>query len=229
MNRLWIFGDSYSEPFDKILHSDWRREYSNWKGYIPKCYGEYISIERNYVHTNLAIGGADNYTILDSIINSLDKINKDDIIIIGWSNTLRFRVASMNSSFNTIRPGGLARVIEINNSSQKCINLSDSSIIEMLLNRESDIYINELNNYIKLLNFTFKENKIIHWSPFRQETQGLHTTLSLIDSNCETITMETNGILNDTHYSENFHKTLGNQIIDIIDNYLPNLSKNSLI
>ena len=44
MNKLWVFGDSFSEPFSKVKQVPWKIEYIQWKGYMPKCYGEIISI-----------------------------------------------------------------------------------------------------------------------------------------------------------------------------------------
>lgn len=38
---LWIFGDSFSTPYDSTkLMGKWRFDYCNWKGYIPKTFGE---------------------------------------------------------------------------------------------------------------------------------------------------------------------------------------------
>jgi len=220
MNKLWIFGDSYSEPFSKdtgIRGINWKYQYNNWKGYIPKCYGEIISDKMKLHHINRALGGADNYTILDSIIYCLGKIQKNDVLIIGWSNTARFRVVSNENSFNTIRPGSLDYVLDLNKKA-KYLNFLDTTLQEMCIDRDSQLYINELNNYIKLLNFTFSNNKIIHWSPFAQDRQGLNTTLPTLIK-YELIRDETNGLIDDGHFNENAHKILSEQLINCINNY----------
>ncbi len=215
MNRLWIFGDSYSEPFSK--KANWKQSYLDWKKYIPKCYGEIIAQKCNLIHNNHAIGGTDNYTILDSIITVLDKIQKNDIIIIGWSSTIRFRVVSNQNAFNTIRPGQLDYILSLNKYVEY-IDLSNQTLSEMSVNRDSQIYINELNNYIKLLNYSFRDNKIIHWSPFAQHKQGLNTNLK-IPFEYETIRSETNGLIDDGHFSSNAHEILAEHLIDIINDY----------
>jgi hypothetical protein len=220
MNKLWVFGDSFSEPFSKIMDTTgfgYRSKYNKWKGYISKSYGDIISEKLNLLHFNKAGGGNDNYTIFDSIIHSLEKINKDDVIIIGWSNTIRFRVVGVENSFKTIRPHSLSFITKLNKYT-KNIDLSDKALQEISLNRDSVAYINELNNYIKLLNFSFNGNKIIHWSPFSQDTQGLNTNLKT-SVKYELIKDETNGFIDDGHFSENAHKVLSEQLIDIIDNY----------
>ncbi len=231
MNKLWVFGDSYSEKFSKLLKNrNWKHFYLDWKGYTPKSYGEIIAEKSNFILMNQAIGGTDNYTILDTIINAIDTINENDVIIIGWSNTLRFRVVSIENSFNTIRPGSLNTFLNYNKIG-KYVDLSDETLTEIAVNRSSSVYINELNNYIKLLNFTFKNNKIIHWSPFAQHREGLNTTFKN-PFDYETIREETKGEIDDGHFTSNAHELIATQLIDLIDNYYslnPNVVKKSFI
>ena len=217
MNKLWVFGDSYSEPFYKENNMQWKKAYILWKGYTPKCYGETISESLRLKHINCAIGGADNYTIFDSIIENLEKIKSNDVIIIGWSHTLRFRVVNKNNTFNTIRPSSLETVFRINHQSPY-LDLSDNTLKEITLNRNGNVYIQELNNYIYLLNFIFKKNKIIHWSPFRQDIDGLHTTYKSV-SKLELVKEETKSVIEDSHFSESGHNCLSNEFINIINNY----------
>lgn len=227
-STLWTFGDSFTESFSKKY--PWKDKYLSWKGYTPKVYGEIISDELELKHINLSIGGADNYTILESIISVLNRITPNDIIIIGWSSTTRFRVVNKVNTFCTIRPNFLSETFELNKD-LSYLELSNSTLEEICINRNNNIYINELNNYIKLLNFSFSSNKIIHWSPFSQDKQGLNTTLKTL-TKYELVNDETNGFVDDTHFGENAHKVLSKQLIDIINNYdfykLYNIS-NSLI
>ena len=223
MNKLWVFGDSYSEPFSKIGDSkeEWariKRNYIAWKEYIPKCYGEIISDKLHLNNYNLAIGGADNYTILDSIISIIDSIDTNDIIIIGWSNTLRFRVVNTNNNFTTIKANNATKTVWAAERVNSITGLSNSTLTELIINRDSSKYIDELNNYIKLLNFLFKKNKIIHWSPFSQDKDGLMTTHSILNR-LEKISEETNGMVNDGHFSENVHYALADDFINIINSY----------
>lgn len=217
MNKLWVFGDSYSEPFSKIGAMKWKMDYNNWKGYTPKCYGEMVSDKLKLKHINLAIGGADNYTILDSIISVLNAINSNDIIIIGWSHTIRFRVVNTSGTFSTIRPRSLSYELESKKITGH-LEISNSTITELAVNRDNSIYIDELNNYIKLLNFSFSKNKIIHWSPFRLDSYGLLTTQPSLKQ-LEIVSKETNGKIDDAHFSENGHIKLSEQFIDTIDKY----------
>ncbi len=78
MGRIWTFGDSYTAPYAPYPNSnDWRNKYCDWKGYVPKVYGDVISETLGMPLNNLGRGGTDNRCILDSIIDSLNfiKIN----------------------------------------------------------------------------------------------------------------------------------------------------------
>lgn len=217
MRKLWIFGDSYSEPFSKLNGMEWKSQYINWKGYMPKYYGDFLTDEFKFFPINNAIGGADNYTIFEKIVTFLDKINPNDVIVIGWSHTLRFRIVNKTDSFNTIRPFSLDEMLQLNKVTPY-MDLSDNTIKEIIINRDSNLYINEVNNFIKILNYCFRDNIIIHWSPFRQDLNGMLTTVPSI-LNLEMISDETNDVIKDTHFSENSHKLLASQFSDIILNY----------
>jgi hypothetical protein len=184
---------------------------------VPKCYGEVISDKLKLKHINLAIGGCDNYTILDSLINVINVINPNDIIVIGWSHILRYRVVNKYNKFVPIMARSLHILFEKNKKSSE-FDLSNQTLTELALNRDSSEYINELNNYIKLINFAFPNNKIIHWSPFYLDRNGLNTNIPTINE-YEKISEETNKLVDDAHFSENAHYELADQFIDIINNY----------
>jgi hypothetical protein len=214
MNKLWVFGDSFSEPFSKGIPK-WKNDYTKWKGYVPKCYGEIVADELKLVHMNRAIGGTDNYTIFDSIIDVINSISEKDIIIIGWSSTTRFRIVNNDNLFVTIRPGFID---DTNYFGKSKTPISESSLLELIVNRDSSNYIDELNNYIKLINFSFPNNKIIHWSPFPLDKNGLNVTFPY-SNKYETISKESAGLVIDAHYGENGHLELSKTIIDVIDSY----------
>jgi hypothetical protein len=224
MSKIWIFGDSHSEPFSKVENMWWKRDYINWKGYIPKYFGDYIFEDLNLIVKNNAIGGTDNHTIFESVVPFFNKIDDSDIIIIGWSNTIRFRVVNKMGHFNTIRPLSIERVIKLNKT-EPYLDFSEESLREMVINRDNQNYITETNNFIKTFNFIFRKNKIIHWSPFMQHEKGLLTTVN-IPNNSETINDETNGSLPDFHYSESSHKIFSDIFLKEIKN--TNIVKDNL-
>lgn len=195
--KLYIFGDSFSAGFS--FESNWTNPYVNWKGYTPKGFGEIISQKLNLELINLADNASDNYSILQKFCDNVKNIKKNDLVIIGWSSPLRFRLVS--NDWITILPN-------YDKFSTKEIDktkISESTLIEILLNRDDIRYCNEVNSWIKLLNNLDKN--IIHWTPFDQRLDCMFL------SKFETIVTETNGELNDWHFSENGHLQLSDLFI----------------
>lgn len=217
MPRLWVFGDSFSATNDRPSIEGWRMEYVKWKGYVPKVFSDFLSDKLGISNRNMGVSGADNYTIIDTIIDSLTKINSDDIIIIGWSSTIRFRIASKNGNFLTIRPNILNNNKSTINDTTYLTDVCVDCLNEVIVNRNNQIYIDEINRYIKLINHMYPNNVIIHWSPFKQETEGMYVTP--IEPKIERINEETNGEMSDIHFSEYGHEQISNYLYDIIKNY----------
>ena len=196
--KLYIFGDSFSAGFS--FESNWTNPYVNWKGYSPKGFGEIISQKLNLELINLAENASDNYSILQKFCDNEKNIKKNDLVIIGWSSPLRFRLVSKD--WITILPN-------YDKFSTKEIDktkISESTLIEILLNRDDIRYCNEVNSWIKLLNNLDKN--IIHWTSFDQRLDCMFL------NKFETIVTETNGKLNDWHFSENGHKQLSDLFIN---------------
>ena len=154
MATIWTFGDSYTAPFapDPNLN-DWRNKYCDWKGYVPKVYGDVMSETLGMPLKNMGEGGTDNRTILDSIINSLGTIKDDDIIIIGWSSVLRFRLVNTSNKFQAVLPS-IPRKIYKNLG----FDVRPSTLEDILLNRSHINYVKEHNKIIKMIRFLFKNN-----------------------------------------------------------------------
>ena len=200
--KLYIFGDSFSAGFS--FESNWTNNYVNWKGYSPKGFGEIISQKLNLELINLAENASDNYSILQKFCDNEKNIKKNDLVIIGWSSPLRFRLVSKD--WITILPN-------YDKFSTKEIDktkISESTLIEILLNRDDIRYCNEVNSWIKLLNNLDKN--IIHWTPFDQRLDCMFL------NKFETIFTESNGELNDWHFSENGHLQLSDLFINKFKN-----------
>ena len=115
MNKLWIFGDSFShghgfndsDPFYEVTLSD----------DIDKRYwGEIVADELGLELRNEAKVGASNDYILDSILDTASQISKEDYVVIQSAYYSRFDVPH-KSSFNflhTIVKYGDSRYIKVN-------------------------------------------------------------------------------------------------------------------
>lgn len=192
MARLWTFGDSFTESFlpkedCKVIH--WRHHYINWKGYVPKVYGEFLSERLGMKLMNFGMGSWDNYSIFESFCKVVNEIHKNDLIIFGWSSSERFRVVSTSGYWHQLAPS-YDRTHPIVHS------LSDNTINEMFVNRSHIQYSYEVNNWINLINHTLKDKYVIHWTPFVNSINAIYL------SGFPIIRDETNGVVNDGHFSE---------------------------
>lgn len=204
MSKLWTFGDSFSQPF-----LEWSDEYLKWKGYTPKVYGEIVSQRLGMEYNNIAKIGNSNYDIFESICKNIHLINKEDVVVIGWSNVLRFRLANTHKDiWQGFQPDTWD---SLNDSNNLFSNLSKNTIDEILYNRSnSDLYKKELLNWITLLEHTLKDNPVINWtwSKWEWEMGGF---------DYETIWGETDGTIRDLHWSENGHYEFSDWIISKIN------------
>jgi hypothetical protein len=206
MSTLWTFGDSLTEGFKST--DLWATTYVKWKGYVPMTYGQIISKELDLELINLGKGGSDNYTIFESFIKNIDNIKDGDIVIIGWSEVGRFRLANKSNTWTSFVPN-------FDNNLTNMENISNQTLNEICVNRLSDIYINEVNIWIRFIKNIIKHFKIINWSTFnRGKINGIYV------NEIEKITNETKGIIKDAHFSENGQKQLSEILLSKInDNY----------
>jgi hypothetical protein len=203
MNTLWTFGDSLTDGFRS--NDTWAKTYVDWKGYIPLTYGEIISKELNYELINLGKGGSDNNLIFESFIKNIDNIKDGDIVIIGWSDIGRFRLATKLNTWISFVPN-------FNNNLTNMENISNQTIMEVFVNRLSDVYTDEVNIWINFIKKTIKNFKIINWSTFNQgKINGIYV------NEIERIIDETNGLIKDAHFSERGQKQLSEILLNKIN------------
>jgi hypothetical protein len=205
-NKLWVFGDSFSVPFELMKHIP----YIPYKGYVPKIYSEIIANELGYDLMDNSIGGSCNATIFHKFISVIDKICDNDLVIFGWTQYFRFRIASETNIFTDILTGVIEQY-EIN-------HINKDSLVELGLNKEANsIYFTEISDYIKLINYTLN-NKVIHWTwvapcKSNDKYEKEYYNLLMPFKNYLSVTQETDNQLNDFHYGEVGHFDLAKDII----------------
>jgi hypothetical protein len=203
MSTLWVFGDSYSDNF---IESGWSKQYVQHKGYLPKTFGQIISENMNMTMNNHSYSGSDNDTIYETICQHAPSIQKGDIIIIGWSSVLRFRLPSNPNKWIVITPN-------TNNNLFDNFNLTKEVIEEILYQRSLPNYIDEYQKRRNFLSWLFRDNIIIHWTPFRSQLKFIYGF-----SNINTIREETNMVVDDVHYSELGHQQMSVHLTELINN-----------
>lgn len=221
--KLWIFGDSFSQKFsdfDQKLYDpiDYRVRYHIWKGYSPKCYGEIIAEQLNYDLEILASAGNSNDEIFHSFIDEMDKITDGDIVIVNWTYPNRFRIADDNNKFEKV-------MIQAGCKSPNRF-VSEKTLEEIGVNRNSSsIYYKEVSNYTKVIK-KICGNKILpifwYFSDLSRERDKDENIKSFFEDviplhNYETLTIETLGVMEDGHYSEDGHKELAEDLYKIIN------------
>jgi len=149
---------------------------------------------------NLGKGGSDNYTIFETFCESLDKINKDDLIIFGWSSPIRFRLVGDGGVWKSILPMDDKNKITIK-------NISHNTFDEILVNRDHQLYSIEVNYWIKLINLAFKDILIVHWTSFEPKIDAIFI------GGIGRISLETNGEIADGHFSEKGHLELSEKLM----------------
>ena len=210
MPTIWTFGDSLTEGYSEKY--DWSKSYIEWKKYKPKVYCEFLSEKLNFDLQNLGKGGSDNYTIFQTFCNISHKIKDNDLIIFGWSSPVRFRLSTPNDNWNTYIPN-----FDKNYPNIKTISVD--TIKETLINRESFLFCDEVNSWIKLINNFLKNMKVVHWTYFDHRLKAFYVR------NLETISKETNKEVDDPHFSENGHFELS----EILFNLYKQKNQNKLI
>jgi hypothetical protein len=180
---------------------------------IPNSYPTTLILKIETI--NCGIGGADNYTIFHTIIKNIEKINKDDIVIIGWSSVLRIRVAKRNNTFAPIQ-SWMQRLTD-DKLRDRGIDVSQQTIRELFVNRTNSVYIDEVNDLIKVLKLLLKEQKVINWSPFYDNFKlGMNIMpIELLG----TISNETKYKVLDGHFGEESHIALAEYFYDLIIRY----------
>jgi hypothetical protein len=204
--KIYAFGDSFTNCYNDSA-AKWVSDYVNWKGYTPKSYIDLISEHYNVENINFAKQGNDNYSIIESFLENYKRFEKGDIIIINWSHIERFRVLDKNKNWSSVVPNVFEN--EIKNGKH---DLSKETLGEILVNRVSQKYADELNLWINFIDFVFKDLKIVQWT--------VPTTYFIDVYNLpqyETITSETKNEIMNGHYSEKGNLDLSKDIIKIIE------------
>ena len=200
--RFWIFGDSFSTRITGPY-----LEYEPDAKIFSQLLGEKYDCEVLYASG----GGADNYTIIDGFIEVLEKIKEDDVLIFGWSEITRFRLPTKEGHFRSIN----AVNYTLFEKEYQIPNISNKTYYELFYTRAHKVYHDELSKFIKLINYTFRNNIIIHWSWVDYE-HPVNLTIKYFD--WESIFDHTNRKVYDFHYSVNSHRILFEKMCHYIDN-----------
>jgi hypothetical protein len=239
MNKLWIFGDSFSSNFNlKNAHENVTEYLKLFQKDSMMHWPEILSEKLNYQLVNHAMGGNSNYQIFQDFCDQCHLIKENDIVIIGWGLIEKFRI-SHNNKFINIHP-----------SNQNSHGMISKTTIDSVLENRSQFLVREVGGKIDRWAWEVygwetamhvlsknKNFKIYFWSTeeprlIYAESEDCKSKknylckeskkpliIHLRELGCLTISDETNNLIGDTHFgilghemqAEIFYKELENK------------------
>ncbi len=213
MGKLYVFGCSFSSVFgEKSLFNPGMKKYYEFRGgNFPLTWSEILSEDLGLELVNTAQNGFDNYSIFENFCKLSDKITSEDIVIIGWSHVFRFRLYS--KSKNQLRSVNVWQT----NKNFDLSEISQQTLDEVLINRDSQLWIDEVYNWMKLINHLSKlvKFKLYYWS-FFVEFPEYYIINELLNLGAKYISHETNGEVGDNHFGEKGHQVQAEYFKNII-------------
>lgn len=224
MNTLFTFGCSYTADFETGNLMSYLKYKEFRGGTYPKSWPTLLSEKMGMNIKNYGLGGTGNQSIFEQFCIHCDEINENDVVIIEWSFIHRYRLAE-HFIWKHFSLGPL---------SQTNFNEIHETIIN---NRTNSLYIDEIFNFIKLINEFSKSKKfkIFYW--FADDKMRERISADIIDIEKYiywespligkiynyggiTIKEETNNVVNDTHFGELGHQIQSNLIYDYIKQHI---------
>lgn len=202
---LWVFGDSWSVPWEKAL-ADGHREYVD--KYKPQyIFADFLKDELkiNKIE-NRAHCGLDNYSILESIGHNISKFNSNDFVIVGWSEITRWR--SVNKYiFKKPNQGKWQRL--------SLLHTEPKLVLQETVSRDSELVCKELNSWIKILNTALPEQNL-QWTPFLDQVRKWNLNIMYPNFKLPRIANEPGITHRDYHTTEEGHRLLSEWMLKLL-------------
>ena len=163
-NSLHIFGCSFSSPYHEET-DEYRRYKVFCGGSFPNTWFELLSNKMNLNLINHGIPGAGNDMIFNRVIEQIRTIQKNDVVIIGWSFLSRFMWANHDTRkwVNT----NFGRNHSVLNGNE---DITEETSNEIVFNRTSNntfqLYTEIINQRMELINYIsdLVGFKVFYWS-----------------------------------------------------------------
>lgn len=206
MNKLWVFGDSFSELYDSETSKYyWSQDYLKWKGYTPKNYTQIMSEELGCELVNISLSATNNYQIFQDFCDNVSNISPNDYVIIQWTEYHRFRLVNNEDKWD----GFTAHTKWSKYKLEKFPDISYETVLEIIVNRKHEHYKNEVCSWEKLIRTVIPSDKLLIWYPFDMVAYN-----GMFVKSIETIKDETKGEIVDLHFSENGNIQLSKILLD---------------
>jgi len=220
--NIWVFGDSFSTSFKTQVEGMCSYDYVKYKGYQPKVFSEIISETLNLNLKDYSQGGSSNQGIFNKFALCLNQIDKNDIFIFGWTQNVRFNVATKTNGYLPILLGGA------DEKTYDFVDIPFQSLVDISNNRlKYSSYWIEVISYIKVINHILKNNTTYHWTWVKPSDeyyldlgkyQKEYYDLLVPFKHYPSITEETNKLIDDLHWGETAHLLFASEIMEKIKN-----------
>jgi hypothetical protein len=185
---IYVFGDSFSEDNENKNKSSYIDRYFEYKGRKVKFYTELLSEKLNQPIKNFARGGVCNDFMFLEFMKNYKDIKSGDIVIFGWADISRFLIPNNEDWYSNVHG---------------CNILSQNTVVEIKMMRNDPLFVKRQFEIIEFIdNCLLNDISTIHW-----------TWATIPSVNCLTIYKETNGKIDDSHYSEEGHLDLYQKIL----------------
>lgn len=222
MNTLFTFGCSYTADFETDNLMPYMKYKEHRGGTYPKSWPTLLSEKIGMNIKNYGLGGTGNQNIFEQFCIHCDEINENDVVIIEWSFIHRYRLAD-DIIWRNFSLGSLTNSNEFHNM--------------IFVNRTNELYIDEIFNFIKLINEFSKSKKfkIFYWFAEEEMKKRLSKNMvdiekyifwekSLLGTTFDlggiTIKEETKNVVEDDHFGELGHQIQSNIIYEHIKQHI---------
>lgn len=161
-NKLFLFGDSFTEGHTSDNNFSW---YKEWYAYLgnkfPKNWYELLSDKLDYEYINFGTAGNSNPEIFETFCKNSHLINENDIVLLQWSYMHRFRWAIKKILDNNTEVNSWLKYSASIPYTDYDKNhfLSKTTYEEIMINRTNILYEKELLNYENLIEEYAKSKK----------------------------------------------------------------------
>ena len=210
MIHILLIGNSVKE---KVPWTN-QAKYYRWLGKTPEHFSNLIKDEfkLNKIH-NYAIGGFDNYSILETIGKFIHKIKKDDYVCIGWSDISRHRIIYNNQWVKVL--GGMHTV------PARFKDDVPKEFLYQCLDRDCDLTLKEIGLWQNILKKSLPKNTI--YCLHLELNQNYYSKLQFfkISDECD---------IDDAHMGSNGMLEVGEWLVELFkDNPFNNTKSNYYI
>ena len=183
MNNLWCFGDSFTAGHGCTSEFEY---YQKYKKEGDKLWCEYLGniLKMNVI--NKGINGGSNDMIIDTIIDSFNKINSGDIVIIEKTFNYRYDIPNLKQNNKWVSAH------DIHHHSNDYTQAQYDTIVNFSYYFANDNLYGDRQN--KRINFI---NDILKNSNIKVFTWDIKTDMNFYDR----IKSHTNGLIDDAHLS----------------------------